>query len=64
MPRMLNRVGSQGVVVHGFMPQLAPLLGDGSFDAGVEAERFSVLLGTDLQLATEFCNTWRGLRAE
>eukprot|EP00973_Karenia_brevis_P061297 8525540-Karenia_brevis.AAC.1 len=30
----------------------------------MEAERFSILLRTDLRLATEFCDTWRGLRAE
>eukprot|EP00973_Karenia_brevis_P072609 10085834-Karenia_brevis.AAC.1 len=46
------------------MPQLAPLLGEGSFDAGREEERFRMLLRSDVALSQQLEATWRGLRAE
>eukprot|EP00973_Karenia_brevis_P001405 190683-Karenia_brevis.AAC.1 len=64
VPRMLDRAGSHGIVVPGFMPQLVDLLGQGSFDAGAEEERYAVLLQSGITLAVQFRDTWRGLQAE
>eukprot|EP00973_Karenia_brevis_P069999 9732794-Karenia_brevis.AAC.1 len=64
VPCMLDRVGARDVALPGFMPQLAPLLGAGSFDAGSEEHRFAGLLSMDVKLANELVSTWRGLRHE
>eukprot|EP00973_Karenia_brevis_P018715 2566409-Karenia_brevis.AAC.1 len=61
---MLDRAGQQGVVIAGFMPQLASALGAGSFDQGFEDNRFAGLLRNEVPLALQFRETWQGLRAE
>ena len=48
----------------GFLPQLTGLLGDGSFDAGMEEHRFDRLLTSGVPLARAFLSTWNGLQAE
>eukprot|EP00973_Karenia_brevis_P089769 12399374-Karenia_brevis.AAC.1 len=48
----------------GFMPQLAPLLGTGSFDIGFESSRFARLLSGAVPLAGQLRDVWTGLRAE
>ena len=56
--RMLDRAGRQGLTISGFMPQLAPLLGDVSFHRGAEDTRFAVLLRSDLPLARDLRDVW------
>eukprot|EP00973_Karenia_brevis_P049528 6871684-Karenia_brevis.AAC.1 len=64
IPRMLDRVGHQGIIVPGFLPQLAALLGAGSFDRDNAEVRFAALLRSDVRLANQLRDTWQGLRAE
>eukprot|EP00973_Karenia_brevis_P044494 6163603-Karenia_brevis.AAC.1 len=64
IPRMLDSIGHQGLNIPGFLPQLEPLLGAGSFDHGAEETRFSELLAADVPLAHQLRDTWQGLRSE
>ena len=64
LPRMLPWTTVDGSVGSGFLPQLEPLLGRGSFDTGYEDTRFAVLLGSETRLAHALRSTWDGLRAE
>jgi hypothetical protein len=61
---MLPSTTDDGSVGSGFLPQLEPLLGSGSFDTGYEDTRFAVLLGSETRLAHALRSTWDGLRAE
>jgi hypothetical protein len=64
LPRMLPRAGNDDSVVPGFMPQLMPLLGHGSFDRGAEVTRFTTFLGSETPLALALRSAWEGLQAE
>ena len=63
-PRMLPRLGLDGAVLSGFLPQLAPFLGDGSFDANAVNARFAALVRSGSRLGTELSTAWAGMQAE
>jgi hypothetical protein len=63
LPRMLDSSDLQGAHKAGFLPQLAPLLGAGSFDAGVRL-RFAHFLGASSSLGNDFQTAWDDLRAQ
>ena len=63
LPRMLDSSDLQGAHKAGFLPQLAPLLGVGSFDAGVRL-RFAHFLGASSSLGNDFQTAWDDLRAQ
>lgn len=46
------------------MPQLAPMLGDTSFDAGNESRRFTHLFATDSRLGTSLAWNWAFMQRE
>ena len=58
VPLMLDRHDVHGCLQSGFMPALAPMLGNGSFDVGFESTRFQQLLDTSFPLAVAFRSSW------
>ena len=64
LPHMLDAADRNGVVQPGFMPQLAPLLGPGSFDKGSENTRFATLLASGSRLGNALQIHWSRLQAE
>ena len=64
LPRMIPWTSEDGSPGTGFMPQLEPLLGRGSFDAGAEDTRFAVLPRTGSRLGAALRGSWDDLRSE
>ena len=62
VPTMLDR-SAGGVISPGFMPQLAPWFGDGSFDEGV-APRFAALCRSGSRLGGALGAAWAAMRDE
>ena len=50
IPRMLDHTCEDGSVSIGFLPQLVSVLGEGSFDAGAEQQRFAAFVRTGSRL--------------
>jgi hypothetical protein len=64
LPHMLDSVDESGATKPGFMNELAPVLGAGSFDAGKEETRFAALIASGTHLANQFLDGWNALRGE
>ena len=64
VPLMLDRLDGYSCLQTGFMPALAPMLGDGSFDVGFEDTRFQHLLGTPFPTAIALRSSWRVMQLE
>ena len=64
VPAMLDRVGRNGVAITGFLPQLAPMLGAGSFDHGAEERRFAHMLRHNCRLGAALQTHWAVLQRE
>lgn len=62
IPTMIDRIAG-GRIVPGFMPQLEPWLGAGSFDRGV-VPRFETLCRSGCRLGAAFSAAWGALRTE
>ena len=63
LPTFLDRV-VDGTEVPGFLPQLAPLLGQGSFDRGNEDARLTTFLTSGMHMATSFLVAWQHMQGE
>ena len=63
IPKMIDRRLS-GVRVKGAALPLTPLLGQGSFDDGMEHVRFGPLLDSGSRLGNEFGQAWQVIQAE
>ena len=64
LPQMIDSEDAQGEVAKGFMPSLVAILGEGSFNAGREEERFEFLINSGSVLGGQFSAAWDGMRAE
>jgi len=65
LPRMIDSKDKDGVVSPGFMTQLEPWLGAGSFDAGNESTRFNhLLLQEECPWGGVLEGLWDGFRGE
>lgn len=64
LPLMLTRRTESGLEVPGFLPQLAAVLGAGSFDAGFERTRFAGLIAHGSRVGQVLAKCWLALQAE
>ena len=64
LPRMLDSIDSLGVLQPGFLPQLEPMLGAGSFDEHNQADRFGHLLNSEYTFGRDLAQLWARLQAD
>ena len=64
LPRMLDSKDKDGVVSSGFMPELQPWLGAGSFDAGNENTRFAHVVQSGCDWGKNLEELWEGFVEE
>ena len=62
LPLFLHRLDADGGELPGFLPQLGPVLGAGSFDVGEEGRRFAHLLSGSTDLGLCLASAWEALQ--
>jgi hypothetical protein len=61
LPKLVDRVGEDGVIIPGFFNVLAPFIGDGCFDHG-EEHPFRTFIASGSSRGTAFASSWEKCR--